>query len=52
MGGNGLLARASEKLLPMYSGGMLSMMAPMSSTTWPSPSMMRRGLVEVTSFPP
>src|ERR1044072_5280736 len=39
MGGNGFLPRASEKLRPMYSSGMYLMMLAMSSTTWPSPSV-------------
>src|SRR6266480_3812793 len=39
MGGNGFLPRASEKLLPTYSSGIYLTMLAISSTTWPSPSM-------------
>src|ERR1041384_5677673 len=39
MGGNGFLPRTAETLRTIYSSGMYLMMLAMSSTTWPSPSM-------------
>src|SRR5215207_9841437 len=39
MGGKGFLPRASEKLLAIYSCGMYLVIDAISSTTWPSPSI-------------